>query len=892
MSVPAMCNLLALVGVVVAGVFVLRVPRRVLRGDAKMVLAVMLGLMAFHYVSNTLEWSGITKKLDAVEDYFEILVPLVWIFFLYVFLQDVAESDLRQSEEQQRALLQSMQEVVIYHDNDMRIVWANRAAAESAGMRREELPGKACHDVWNDSDVPCEECPVVAVQCTGKPAQGQQTTADGRIWHIRAAPVQDDSGEMIGMVEVASDVTAERKAERALRDSEQRFRQLAEMLPGIVFEMEPNGQLTFANRNAFAMLNRSYEDFQRGISAFDLVAPADRKRAIEDARAAMVGGPTGPFEYLLQRGDGTTFPAVVCGAPIRRDDRITGLRGIATDISRHRQAARELQRERDFSRSLVQASPAFFVAIDSEGKTLMMNEAMLQALDYTSEQVVGKPYLDTFVPDEDHDAVSEMFQTLLTTNRSVVHENRILTRDGSQRLVEWHGRQVFGVSDQPEYFFGVGIDVTERRRVEEQLRQAQRLEAVGRLAAGIAHDFNNQLSVVKGYCDLLMGGPLDDKKAVSEGLREIERASHRAAKLTGQLLAYSRQQVLRPEIVDLNEVLRDMTNPLQRMIGEDVRLSVVTDPSAGRVRVDPARLQQAVMNLATNARDAMPDGGELHLEVANADMDAEFYRRHRDVTAGSHVMLIVQDTGVGMPPDQLTAIFEPFYTTKEVGKGTGLGLSMVYGFVKQSGGHVVVRSAPGHGTVVRLILPRVDEAAETPDPPSDTPQRQDASQPAGAAPSRPSMPRQANASAAEKAPRRLLVVEDEPAVRGILVHMLRDGGYDVIEAESPNEALQTIRDDSIRVDLLITDVVMPEISGPQLAERVREIDRNRRENDDAAGERPPLNVLYVSGYPDGRCQSSEAPAFGEDARVVAKPIDYDELLQAVRDLLDAAGEQR
>jgi two-component system, cell cycle sensor histidine kinase and response regulator CckA len=388
-------------------------------------------------------------------------------------------------------------------------------------------------------------------------------------------------------------------------------------------------------------------------------------------------------------------------------------------------------------------------------------------------------------------------------------------------------------------------DVTERKRLEEQLRQAQKMEAIGRLAGGVAHDFNNMMSVVMSYSSMLIQEfPPGDQKR--EDLEEIRKAGERAAALTRQLLAFSRQQVLEPRILDLNEVLGNVDKMLRRLIGEDVEL--VTLPAKGlrSVKADPGQIEQVLMNLAVNARDAMPNGGRLTIETANLDVDAGYSREHFDAKPGPYVMLAVSDTGVGMDKATQARIFEPFFTTKEVGKGTGLGLATVFGIVKQSGGTIWVYSEPGRGTTFKVYLPQVDEAGRL-------------------VTTRPV------SGSASHGTETILLVEDEEQVRHLVRTILHQHGYLTLVARDPAEALHLSDTHPGAIDLLLTDVVMPQMSGRQLAEQL-------------SPRRPTMKVLYMSGYTDDAVVRSGV--LQAEVAFVQKPLTPDTLAQKVRQALD------
>ena len=442
----------------------------------------------------------------------------------------------------------------------------------------------------------------------------------------------------------------------------------------------------------------------------------------------------------------------------------------------------------------------------------------------------------------------------LFAEEAMVQENVILLRpDGTQVIADFT-RQVIELGGE-RVVLSVAHDVTDRRRAEEelrrsqdQLRQAQKMEAIGRLTGGIAHDFNNVLSVVLSYASLLIDDlrPGDPMRA---DLEEIRAAGERAAGLTRQLLAFGRRQILHPELVDLNEVLAGLEKMLRRLIGEDVELVVVPSPEPARVVVDPGQIEQVIMNLVVNARDAMPSGGKLTIEIARVELDARAAADQPDAAPGPWWVMSFRDTGVGMDEAIQARIFEPFFTTKEAGRGTGLGLSTVFGIVRQSGGHVTVRSAAGQGATFRVHLPpgtaRAGEAAPAPRPP----------EPAGL-----------------RGSETILLVDDDEGVRRLLRTLLRRQGYEVLEAQGGGDALVISEQHPSDIHLLLTDMVMPRVSGAQLAARL------------AAG-RPAMKVLYMSGYTDD--PAVREGALGPDAAFIHKPFTPEALLRKVREALDA-----
>jgi PAS domain S-box-containing protein len=397
---------------------------------------------------------------------------------------------------------------------------------------------------------------------------------------------------------------------------------------------------------------------------------------------------------------------------------------------------------------------------------------------------------------------------------------------------------------------GLAVDVSETRQLEHQLRVSQKMDALGKLAGGVAHDFNNLLSVILSYCAMLVP-PLAVEDPMRADLLEIQAAGERATGLTRQLLAFSRQQMLSPRIVNLNDIVVGMRNLLQRIIGEDVDLTIATARDLGRVRVDPGQIEQIIMNLAVNARDAMPRGGKLTIETANVDLDQAYAAKHLGVAPGPHVMLAISDTGEGMSPETQALIYEPFFTTKAVGKGTGLGLATVLGIVQQSGGSVWVYSEIGHGTVFKVYFPRTDQLTQAPE---------SSSRPGAADPLR--------------GKETILLVEDDDRLRGVVRTILTRAGYRVIEAQNGEEALLIGAANLAKVDLVLTDVVMPRMNGQQLSEQIARV-------------HPGVRVLFMSGYTDDAVV--RLGVYHAEIAFLQKPITPDALIRKVREVLDAPG---
>ena len=450
------------------------------------------------------------------------------------------------------------------------------------------------------------------------------------------------------------------------------------------------------------------------------------------------------------------------------------------------------------------------------------------------------------VHSEDVHRVKESLLATVDGNGDVrTEEYRLRRTDGTYAIVISRGHVIRDAGGKAVRMIGSLADITKSRELEEQLRQSQKMEAIGRLAGGVAHDFNNLLTAIKGYAQvLLLDIPPSDP--VHSDLQEIDKAASRAAALTGQLLAFSRKQVLQPRVINLNTVIADMEKMLRRLISENIRLTVAADPALDRVKVDPSRMEQVVMNLVVNAGDAMPNGGSLAIATRNETIRAPHAHRHGVIRTGNYVVLSVTDTGTGMDERVLEHLFEPFFTTKAPGRGTGLGLATVFGIVQASGGHVLVSSAPGQGTTFEMFLPRVDAKQETLAAPvafTDVPRGTET----------------------------ILLVEDEDAVRVIARRILEKSGYTVIEARHGVAALDVCREHCGSIDLLVTDVVMPEMGGPELAERLAEMC-------------PDMRVLFMSGYADRNLIHGSGPT--GPVALIDKPFPPDGLARKVREVLD------
>jgi len=505
----------------------------------------------------------------------------------------------------------------------------------------------------------------------------------------------------------------------------------------------------------------------------------------------------------------------------------------------------DLQASNEVRNALIQSSPLAIWAVDLEGNLIFWNPAAERIFGWTAAEVIGRPV--PVIRDEDRDDYHEWLRRFAAGKSISGIERKRRRKNGEEVEVMIWSAPLRDAEGSIRGAIAIDSDISQQKLLEEQFRQSQKLEAVGRLAGGVAHDFNNLLTVIHGYADMVAVEG-EDQPHLVEYAHEIEYAASRATGLTTQLLAFSRRQISQPKVLDLNEIVGHSVKLLRRVIGEDIEVTTSLDPALGRVKADPLHIDQVLMNLVVNARDAMPNGGRITIETRNQQLDADYVGRHLGVEPGAYCLLAVSDTGSGMSAETRSRLFEPFFTTKEAGRGTGLGLSIVYGIVKQNRGEVIVYSEPGKGTTFKIYLPMVAAAAEI-----ETP---------GA--------RVLAAGRGET----ILVCEDEEHIRELVNRMLERQGYRVMVAETPEEALRIARDTADPIDILLTDIVMPRMNGFDLAR-------------EAATVRPGLKTIFMSGYADshisGGLQLEESTPF------VQKPFTAAALARTVRDVLDGGG---
>jgi two-component system cell cycle sensor histidine kinase/response regulator CckA len=646
------------------------------------------------------------------------------------------------------------------------------------------------------------------------------------------------------------DITERKQAEEALRESEERFRFAFENANTGVCLVDLEGNLIRVNSKMCEIFGYTREELER-MTVNDIAHPEDIDKSPEFIQKTLQGEiDRGTFEKRYFHKKGHVVTCEVSSSLVRNAEG-SPLYFISHihDITERKKAEELLQKEREISLSILENAPYGVALIDKGGAYIYTNPEFTNITGYTLQDVpTGKDWFQKAFPDpKDRERMIEVWKEDRSKGNMINREFSINSKDG--KINEIDIRSTF-LRDGRAVI--VLHDITEKRRAEEemkslqeQLRQSQKMEAIGRLAGGIAHDFNNLLTIIKGYSQLSLI-ELSEDNPLKRNIEHIHTATDRAADLVRQLLAFSRRQILEMKVLDLNTTLANLHNMLRRLIGEDIELTTVLAEDLGRVKTDLGWIEQAIMNLVVNARDAMPSGGKLTIETRNADLDEAYVGGHVGVKPGRYVMLSVSDTGVGMTPEVRERLFEPFFSTKEKDKGTGLGLSTVYGIVKQSGGDIWVYSEPGKGSTFKIYLPRVDEPLEQPR-------------------------EKVLGYELLRGSETILLVEDEEEVRKLAVRVLERQGYKVLAARDGDEALLICERHQDPIHLMLTDVVMPGMNGHELAERLEPL-------------HPRMKVLYMSGYTDNAIVLHGVLV--EGVNYIQKPFTVDALTKKVREVLE------
>lgn len=757
-----------------------------------------------------------------------------------------AEKALRVDRARLRALLGALPDLIFVFDRNGVYLDCLAGQDDELVIPRSEFAGESVYTVLPPSvaDRIAAAIARVASQHTVERVEYElEIGGDLRHREARLALCSDDQVLM-----TVRDITERKKAELALRESEARFRHMADNAPVMIWVTDQSGACTYLNRRWCEFTGTELAD-NLGWGWLDCVHPDDRQHATAEFASAHARQAPVRLEYRLRRQDGEYGWALDSALPRFDEEGLyQGYIGSVIDISERRRWEEALAESNRRYRAIFETANAGIALTDGDGTILEVNEAFAQMLGYRPDDLVGVHFLTITHPDERADEIQYVQRARMDRGSASRpwFEKRYLHRDGSTVWVRLAVQLLRNDAGQPWLMTAVVQNITDVKQLETQLRQAQKMEAIGRLAGGLAHDFNNLLTVINGYSDLLVR-QMHLADPMRPRVEQIRAAGERAAGLTRQLLAFSRRQVIAPTVFDLNVLVADLEKMLSRLVGEHIQVSAVLSPQPSPIKADPSQMEQVLLNLVANARDAMPDGGRLTITTANVQLHPQDINRYPSLATGPYVMLTVADTGHGMDAETQAHIFEPFFTTKGAGKGTGLGLATTYGIIQQNGGVIDLFSEVGRGAIFKVLLPATAEPLPQPAPATNGDRTQ-----------------AANAET-------ILLVEDDDQIRNLAYAALTATGYTVLPAANGEAALRVVTEHAGQIDLLVSDVVMPGMNGRQLSDHLLAM-------------RPGLKVLFVSGYPAAELAPRGILAPG--ITLLPKPYTPDILQAKVREMLD------
>jgi two-component system cell cycle sensor histidine kinase/response regulator CckA len=742
-----------------------------------------------------------------------------------------------------RALIENSNDAIVLLDSALNIIYASPATKRLLGYTPAEVGRIPTFDLVHPDDV--AQVKILLEECLAQPAKPQRGVARIRhkngSWRTMEGVLTNclDDPNVCAIVNNYRDITESVRAEAALRESEDKFKR--------AFWSNPNSMsITTLEEGRFLDVNDAFLRTS-GYAREDLIGRVSLETSWvnKEDRSHLLSrlseqGYVEAMETCFRRKTGAVLLVSLSAVVVE----IGGVQCVLTtsqDITERKRAAEKLSRSEEQYRSLVELAPYGIYRTTRDGRILMVNSALVKMLGYDTAEEVLRLNIETDIF-EDRLERARLLQKV-EAGPSARVETTWKRKDGSTISVRLAVRMIFDNQSRLLQTEGFVENVTEQRALEKQLQTAQKMEAIGQLAGGVAHDFNNLLMIIRSRAALVIADASQPEHVVEEA-EEIVRATRRAAELTRQMLAFSRDQVLEPSVLNLNNLLAELGHMLPHLIGKQVQTRIIAAPNLGLVKVDRGQIEQVLVNLAINARDAMPSGGRLVVETSNVEVDGHRSDSHPLMKPGRYVLLSVTDTGLGMDQETQARIFEPFFTTKERGKGTGLGLSMVYGIVRQSGGYISVVSAPGAGASFKIYFPEATEAEQMDQPDQFLPA------PGGS--------------------ETILFVEDEEALRNVGVDFLRSRGYDVLAAGNGIEALHVCRTTDRSIQLLVTDVIMPRMGGAELAKHATALN-------------PKLRVLYVSAY-SGRALPRGGLEPGQS--FLQKPFSMPDLARQVRAVLD------
>ncbi len=794
---------------------------------------------------------AVNKEDMDVEIFFNPIRQGAKITGVSVFARDITErkkieKELRESENRFRTLVENVASIAVHgYDEERRVVFWNFACEQFYGYRQDEVMGLKMEDLILTEDMKSQVLHRIDRLLNNSHSLPPQEIGfrrkDGKRIHMLSSNVvlKNDFGQKIFYF-LDIDLTDLKDTEVALKESEEKYRLLAETARDIIVVHDLNGDFIYMNKAGLKTTGIKPGEL-KARNMKDLISPV-RLEEMYDSwfRRMNKDDHVFLFETEMTNLQGITIPIEISASIITRNGSATHILLVIRDISERKR----VQNEMNMLAHAIKSISECVSVTDMQDNIIFVNDAFLKTYGYRREELIGQP-ID--IVRSSKNPLQVIRKILPETLKGSWQGELINKRRNKEEFYIFLSTSIIrDEKNEPVALIGVSRDISEHKKLEQQFRQAQKMEAIGRLAGGVAHDFNNLLTIIKGYSELLLSRLADDNLLRNYAL-QIDKAGEKAGSLTRQLLAFSRKQILKPKVMNLNTLLRDMENMLQRLIGEDLELVMLLDQKLGNVQADPGQIQQLVMNLVINARDAITGNGKIIIETENTRLDNDYIQKRSMVKSGNYIKLAISDTGLGIHKEIQDFIFEPFFTTKEEGKGTGLGLATVYGIIKQSEGYIWVYSEPGMGTTFKVYLPRIDDDTET-------------------------------ATVAEKKEEiitgneTVLVVEDENDVRALICEALHKHGYRILEAPHGGIALSLCEEYKKPIDLVITDIVMPHMSGGEFVQNMARI-------------HPEAKVLYISGYTSTAIV--QKGLLGSETPFLQKPFTPSLLLKKIRHILDA-----
>jgi len=779
---------------------------------------------------------------------FKISPNRMAVFFHDITERKQAEEKIKRAHRDWENIFQAIGHATLILDKEHRIISANRAAAKATGMTAEDLAGKKCYEVFHRTDTPQAGCPFEKLSITGQIENEEMNMESlGREYLVSCTPVFDEAGRLGKVIHIATDITVRRLAEQ----ERQRLTDILESTNDFVAMATLDGKIKYINRHGLELIGLNPGIDLSSLSISDTHSRWAYEYVRDQGLPAAAKNGIWAGETALLHADGREIPvSQVIMAHKTPDGKLQYFSTIMRDVTVSKAAEKALLESEAKLKSIFTAAPVG-IGLVCNRVLLELNDTLCLMTGYSRHELLGQNARILYPSDEDYEYVGQEKYRQISQKGTGSVETRWRRKDGEIIHIILSSTPL----DQGDLSKGVtftALDITERNRadearakLEEQYRQAQKIEAIGQLAGGVAHDFNNMLNIILGYSQMAMM-KIDPSSPLHADIREIVSAGKRSTDLVRQLLAFARKQTIAPKVLDLNYIVAGMLNMLRKLIGEDIDLLWMPAAELWPVKMDPAQVDQILANLAVNARDAISGVGKMTIETGNAEFDEAHCEHNAGIIPGQYVLLAVSDNGCGMDNETLEKIYEPFFTTKELGKGTGMGLSTVYGIVKQNNGFIDVYSEPGKGTTFKIYLPGVKEEEATIDESHSH--------------ARPLTGTE-----------RVLLVEDDKALLKMAEIMLEGLGYEVLAAGTPNEAIGLAEQYAEEIHLLITDVVMPEMSGRDLQKRISAL-------------RPGIKCLFMSGYTANVI--AHRGILDEGVNFLQKPFHMEDLAARVRKALE------